>query len=114
MQFIIIGKDGNDSDATARRLAARDAHLRLGDELEASGNRWYGAAILDENGKMIGSMAVMDFPSEAELQKWLEQEPYVTGDVWRTVEVLRCNVKDPWKFNRPQEFFQARGYAKIT
>ncbi len=95
-------------------MAVREAHLRLGQEMEASGNRWYGAAILDDNGKMVGSMAVMDFPSEAELNAWLAKEPYVIGDVWRTVEVMKCNVKNPWKFNKPKEFFESRGYKKIT
>jgi len=114
MQFIVIGKDGNDPEATQRRLAVREAHLKLGDEMEAAGSRWYGAAILDDQGKMIGSMAVVDFPSEVELNQWLKQEPYITGDVWRTIEIHKCNVKNPWKFNRPKEFFEERGYVKLT
>ena len=69
MQFLVIGKDGTDEKAEERRLAVRDAHLKLGDEMEASGERWYGCVMLDDNGKMIGSMAVMDFPSEKELQE---------------------------------------------
>ncbi len=114
MQFIVIGKDGEDSEAMNRRLASRDAHLKLGDEMEAAGNRWYGAAILDDDGKMTGSMAVMDFPSEQELSDWLKREPYVVGDVWQTLEIYKCNVKNPWKFNRPKEFFEQRGYVKLT
>jgi uncharacterized protein YciI len=114
MQFIVIGKDGDDPDAMKRRLASRDAHLKLGDEMEAEGSRWYGAAILDDNSNMIGSMAVVDFPSEKELNEWLKREPYVVGDVWRTVEILKSNVKNPWKFNRPKEFFEKRGYVKTT
>ncbi len=76
--------------------------------MEQSGERWYGCVILNDNGDMIGSMAVMDFPSEKELQEWLKREPYVTGNVWKTVEVYKCNVKNPWKFNRPQSFFESR------
>lgn len=67
MQFLIIGKDGTDEKALERRMTAREAHLKLGDEMEASGNRWYGCVMVDDNGKMIGSMAVMDFPSKKEL-----------------------------------------------
>lgn len=106
MQFLIIGKDGLDKLALERRMAVREAHLKLGDEMEASGNRWYGCVMLDDNGKMIGSMAVMDFPSEKELQVWLNREPYKVGNVWKTIEVYKCNVKKPWKFNRPQSFFE--------
>jgi uncharacterized protein YciI len=114
MQFVVIGKDGDDEHAAERRLAVREAHLKLGDEMEAAGTRWYGAVLLDDQGRMIGSMAVVDFPSETELHQWLEREPYVTGDVWRTIEINRCNVKNPWKFNRPREFFEERGYVKLT
>lgn len=60
----------------------------------------------------VSSMAVMDFPSEKELHEWLAMEPYVTGDVWKSVEVMRCNVKSPWKFNRPQEFYEDCGSTK--
>lgn len=114
MQFIVIGMDGDDSEAMNRRLASREAHLKLGDQMEAEGTRWYGAAITDDNGVMIGSMAVLDFTSEEELKDYLKREPYVKGDVWRTVEVHHCNVKNPWKFNRPKEFFLERGYVRTT
>jgi uncharacterized protein YciI len=108
MQFLVIGKDGTDDKALERRMAARKAHLKLGDQMEASGERWYGSVMLDDNGKMIGSMAVMDFPSRKELQAWLDKEPYVTGGVWKTIEMYKCNVKSPWKFNRPQSFYEER------
>jgi uncharacterized protein YciI len=109
MQFLVIGKDGKDEKAFERRMAVRVAHLKLGDEMEKSGERWYGCAILDNAGQMIGSMAVMDFPAEKELRAWLDREPYVVGKVWETVEVYKCNVKNPWKFNRPEEFYKKRG-----
>lgn len=108
MQFLVIGKDGKDKKARQRRLAVRQAHLKLGDEMERSGERWYGAVLLDDNENMIGSMAVMGFPSERKLREWLNREPYVTGKVWKTVEVYKCNVKKPWKFNRPQSFFESK------
>lgn len=37
MQFLVIGKDGKDEDARARRLGARPAHIALGDELVKKG-----------------------------------------------------------------------------
>ena len=107
MQFFVKGLDGKDKNAMKRRLAVREAHLALGDELEASGNRWYGAVLLDDDGKMIGSVAIMDFPSEKELQEYLAKEPYVVGKVWKDIEIHKCNVKKPWKFNRPRSFFES-------
>lgn len=112
MQFLVIGKDGKDERAMEKRMLMRDAHIKLGDEMEASGERWYGCVMLNDDGKMIGSMAVMDFPSEKELQKWLKVEPYMVGKVWQTVEVYKCNVKKPWKFNRQQSFFEQRLKAR--
>ena len=108
MQFLVIGKDGKDKKAMERRLAVREAHLTLGDKMEQSGERWYGCVMLDDNGKMIGSMAVMDFPSEKELKDYLKKEPYIKGKVWKTIEIYKCNVKNPWKFNRPESFFKTR------
>jgi len=108
MQFLVIGKDGADEKALERRMAVREEHLKLGDQMEASGERWYGCVMLDESGKMIGSMAVLDFPSENELREYLKIEPYVIGGVWKTIETYKCKVKRPWKFNRPQEFFKER------
>ena len=82
--------------------------------MEVSGERWYGCAILNDNGKMIGSMAVLDFSTEKELKDYFKKEPYILGKVWQIIEVYKCNVKNPWKFNRSQSFFEKRGYKKIT
>ena len=60
MQFLVIGLDGRDSKAMDRRLAARKDHIALGDKLLASGNMWYGAALLDDNGKMKGSVLIRE------------------------------------------------------
>ena len=108
MQFLIIGKDGIDSEAKACRLDARPAHIALGEELRLSGNMWYGAALWNDQNEMIGSMLLMDFPSEKELHDWLDREPYVTKKVWKSIEILKCNVRDPWQFNRPKEFYTER------
>ena len=96
MQFLVIGKDGKDEKALERRMAAHEAHLKLGDTMEASGDRWYGCVMLNDSGKMIGSMAVMDFPSEKELRKWLDKEPYVKGIALacETIEVAILVVKN--------------------
>lgn len=108
MQFLIIGKDGTDENAPKRRLDARQAHMELGEKLRQSGNMWYGAALWDDNNEMCGSALLMDFPSEKELHEWLNSEPYKTQRVWQTIEILKCNVRDPWQFNRDKEFFDKK------
>lgn len=92
MQFMLIAYDGTDEGALDRRLAAREAHIALGDELVAEGHMLFGTAILDDKDRMIGSMIVLEYPSRAELDAWLEIEPYVVGDVWRTIEVKPVRV----------------------
>jgi uncharacterized protein YciI len=93
MQFMVLAYDGKDTHALDRRLAFREQHLALVDRLAAEGTMLFAAAILDtDDDKMIGSMLVMEFPSRAKLDAWLEIEPYVTGDVWGEIEILPVKV----------------------
>ena len=108
MQFTIIWLDGTDDKALERRLAVREQHIALGEKLLKSGNLWYGAAIWNDDKKMIGSILIYDFKDEAELQAYLDWEPYVTGWVWKDIQIHKCNTRDPWQFNRPKEFFEER------
>ncbi len=95
MQFLVVGKEAQTWQQWRDGSPCAKQHLQLGDALEAAGNRWYGCVLLDDAGQMIGSMAVMDFPSKTELNEWLAIEPYVTGKVWQTIEITKCNVKTP-------------------
>lgn len=106
MQFVIIGLDGVDSEAPARRAVVRQDHIKKGDELLKSGNLWYGAALLHDDGTMKGSMYVMSFPSEEDFNEYLKAEPYVIGDVWREITVHKSNTRDPWQFNRDEKWFR--------
>ncbi len=108
MQFTIIWLDGKDEWALSRRIAVREAHIELWNELLKSWNLWYWAAIWDENKKMIGSILIYDFHDENELNIYLEKEPYVVWWVWKDIQIYKCNTRDPWQFNRPREFFQER------
>ena len=49
---------------------------------------------------MKGSVFMVDFPSEKELNEWFEKEPYVTGKVWKKITIHKCSTRDPWQFNR--------------
>jgi uncharacterized protein YciI len=92
MQFLVVAYDGTDEGALERRLKVREAHLKSAQEMYDTGKWLYAAAILNDDGKMIGSMIVCEFPSRAELDQWLEEEPYVAGDVWQKIEVNRAQV----------------------
>ena len=95
MQFLIIAYDGDDKDAIKRRMKVREQHLEGVRKAKKEGKHLYGAAILDENNNMIGSIMVVDYPSKDILEsEWLSNEPYVTGDVWRKIDIKPCRVAD--------------------
>ncbi len=101
MQFIVIGRDGTDENALDRRMAAREAHLETAKNMHESGRWLYAAAILNDEGKMAGSMIVCDFESEEALrEQWLDNEAYVKGNVWESIEIKRAAVAPFWA---PQE-----------
>mgnify|MGYP000957642031 FL=1 len=106
MQFVIIGLDGTDAEAPARRQAVRQDHIKKGDELLESGNLLYAAALLNDDGSMKGSMYLMNFAKEDELNAYLKTEPYVVGNVWQDITVHKSNTREPWQFNRSQDWFE--------
>ncbi len=87
MQFMITAYDGTDVEALNRRLLVREAHLANVTPLQKSGQFIAGGAILDDDGKMIGSTLYMDFESREKLDEWLSNDPYVVNDVWRDIKV---------------------------
>lgn len=96
MEFMVCGYDGKDAGAGERRLAAREAHLELIEKLRVEGKVLYGAALLSETEEMIGSVIIAEYPSREELDQWLAVEPYVTGNVWETIQITPC--KTPARF----------------
>ena len=93
MHFVLVAYDGTDEAALDRRMAVREAHLKLAKEMIDSGQWLYACGILDDDERLIGSMIVCDFPSRDEMeQEWLKIEPYVLGNVWQTVKIHRAFV----------------------
>ena len=79
--------DGTDPGALQRRLKVRDEHLRKISGLKKDGEFIFGGAILDDDGKMTGSMIVYDFPDRETLDERLKNEPYITEGVWEKLEI---------------------------
>ena len=93
MHFMVLGYDGKDEQALERRMAVREAHLNLFRKNFEKGIFIYGAGIQNDQDKLIGSMIVCDFPSKENLQKeWLDNEPYVTGNVWQEIKISNVLV----------------------
>lgn len=87
MQFVLMGYDGTDEGALDRRMKVREDHLAKVKVLKGKGLILFGGAILDDNGKMIGSVMVYDTADRQALDELLKDEPYINGDVWRKVDI---------------------------
>jgi uncharacterized protein YciI len=87
MQFLLLAYDGNDSGATDRRQGVRQEHLDKISLLKKRGEFLFGGAILNDEGKMIGSMVLYEFPDRAALDHGLKDEPYITENVWQKIEI---------------------------
>jgi uncharacterized protein len=87
MIFLIMAHDFRDPEALSRRMQQRSAHLEGVRRMKAEGTFLEGGAMLDDEGRMVGSMLLVEFPSRAEVDAWLARDPYVTGQVWEHVTV---------------------------
>ena len=88
MQFVITAYDG--AGLLARRMEVRPRHME--GMARMAGHVLCAGGLLDEEGKMKGSVLVMEFKDREELDAYLAQEPYVTEHVWERIEVERMNV----------------------
>ena len=88
MQFVITAYDG--AGLLARRMEVRPRHME--GMARMAGHVLCAGGLLDEDGKMKGSVLVMEFKDREELDAYLAQEPYVTEHVWERIEVERMNV----------------------
>lgn len=91
MQFIVKAYDGE--GMLEKRMAVRPRHLegmaRLSSHVICAGG------LLDESGKMKGSVLIMDFTDRSGLDAYLSGEPYVLEGVWEKIEVERMNLVIP-------------------
>ncbi len=88
MQFVITAYDGK--GMLAKRMEVRPLHLegmeRLKKQLISAGG------MLDDEGKLKGSVLIMEFQNREELDEYLLSEIYVTEHVWKKITVERMNV----------------------
>ena len=88
MQFMIKAMDGENK--LAKRMEVRPRHLEGMKKLRS--HIICAGGLLDEEGKMKGSVLIFDFPSRADLDSYLAYEPYVTEKVWEKIEIETMNV----------------------
>ena len=88
MQYLLTAYDGTGDDVLKRRMDARVEHLERIAVLKKNGEFLFGGAILDMNGKMIGSVILFEFPDRETLDKRLEDEPYIRKSVWEKIDIV--------------------------
>lgn len=88
MQFIVKAYDGE--GMLDKRMAVRPQHLEGMKELGA--HVVCAGGLLDDAGSMKGSVLVLDFADQSELDAYLASEPYVIERVWDKIEVEAMNV----------------------
>jgi uncharacterized protein YciI len=91
-QYLVTAYDYTDEGAFDRRMGVRPHHLDGAKELKEKGNYVIGGAMLNEEGKMIGSTMVLQFENEEELEAWKQGEPYITQKIWESVDIKPFKV----------------------
>ncbi len=87
MQFVIYACDSTDEGAFERRMAAREEHLKLAAANKEAGKLLYASALLDDSGRLAGSVEIMEFDTRKDLDEYLNMEPYVRDKVWGSIEI---------------------------
>ena len=93
-QYLIIAQDGKDSEALNRRKEVRPLHLDGAKKLKENNNFVIGGAMLDDEGNMRGSIMIVQFETQDDFHRWYDNEPYITGGVWKTIEVKPFRVAE--------------------
>lgn len=93
-QYLISAQDFTDERALERRMAARPAHLESVKKLKSKNHYLIGGAMLNEQGKMIGSTMMVQFETPEALQEWIQNDPYVIEKVWDRIEIKPFRVAE--------------------
>lgn len=90
MQYLVIAYDYD--DALDKRMKSRPAHVQSTQKLMKLGKILNACAMIDDD-KMVGSSVLTNFDSDEEFDTWLENEPYVKGNVWNMEEIQIVPIK---------------------
>ncbi|QGY00851.1 hypothetical protein MMSR116_02220 [Methylobacterium mesophilicum SR1.6/6] len=85
MQYVIVARDA--PSALERRLAARGTHMEGIRARKQVGEIVDGGAILDEDGHMVGSIVMCEFPDRASLDAYLADEIYAREKIWDDIQI---------------------------
>jgi len=84
--YALIGRDKE--DGLQYRLDHRPAHLEHMARLDAEGRIRYGGPLLNESGKMAGSLIVIEAENLASAQATFADDPYVIHGIFENCQIL--------------------------
>ncbi|MBX6742645.1 MAG: hypothetical protein IRY87_11450 [Acetobacteraceae bacterium] len=87
MGYAVLAYDGEDDGALARRMAVRDRHLEVITAWAADGRLALGVPLFTNEGRIAGSLMLLEVPDQAGLDAYLAAEPFAREKVWQRVTV---------------------------
>ena len=90
----MIAHDGTVAETVERRRSVWALHFETARQLKANNDFVRGRAVLDDNGKMTGSMMVVRFETEDDLLLWLGREACLVKNVWQNIEAKPFKAAD--------------------
>ena len=95
MKFAVTAYDYTTTETLALRMQHREAHLAgLVKSIDA-GVFLSGGALLNAEGKMMGSSMHVEFENRAALDAWITEDAYTKGMVWDKIEVQQVRIFSP-------------------
>ncbi len=83
MLVALIARDKTDHLQT--RMDNREAHLAY---IQETGVVAQAGPLLDQDGKMVGSLIILDVEDMGAAQVWADNDPYAKADLFEAVELI--------------------------
>lgn len=86
-QFTITAFDHTHTDTLDKRLAHREQHLTALRLAVKQGTVFSGGALLDDDGKMVGSSLHTQFLTKNDAEAWVKNDIFFQEDVWNPANI---------------------------
>lgn len=92
MHFALLGEDGTDPGAPARRLATRPRHVENLVRWARAGRLVLSGPRMPDDATTTGSLQFFDVPGPAAMQDYLREEPFAQEWVWASTRILPFRI----------------------
>lgn len=87
MGYVILGWDGEDAEAPARRAAIRDRHLEVITRWVEAGRLHLAVPLFNGDGRAVGSIMILNDEDEVGAREYLLEEPFAREGVWLSYQM---------------------------